>query len=239
MTWVFAALAWVWMAKSLKQAQKRLLLAAALLYLSSCPLLVFPLLKLWELPNREITELKGQYDVCVVLTGMLYADVPLDRPYFQTAADRIISPLYLLKAGKIKHILISGGFPPHFNTVSEAERLKDLLTTAGVSDSLITLEPLSLNTHENAKFTAHILKQKFPKAKVLLVTSSFHLRRALGCFEAQGITADPFATDFKSLSTPVYSFMSLFPSEGTFQTFYVLVHEVVGYLTYRALGYAK
>ncbi len=239
LTWVFAILIWALRAKSLSKIKKRLLAGVVLLYLCSCPLLVNNLMSVWELPNKEISELKEQFDVCVVLTGMLYAGVPSDRPYFQTAADRIIAPLYLLKSGKIKHIIISGGFPAHLNSISEAVKLKELLLTAGVADSLVTVEPNSLNTNENAKFTAQVLKEKFATSRVLLITSAFHLRRAMGCFRAQGIEVEPFATDFKSLRGQVYPAMALWPSEGAFQNFYVLVHEVVGYVTYFIVGYAK
>ncbi len=241
LTWIFLLLVWSIFGKNQKIIKRRIFFTMVVLYLVCCPALVNRLIWLWEIPNRKISELSEQYDVCVVLTGMLYMGVPDDRPYFQAAADRIIAPLYLLKANKIKHILISGGFPPSpTQTEPEAVQLKKLLLTMGIADSLITVEPHSLNTHENAKFTAQLLRQSFPEAKkILLVSSAFHLRRAQACFRAQGIEVTPFATDFKSVRAQVYPWMSLFPSESAFEDFYVLVHEIVGYLTYRALGYAR
>jgi len=66
----------------------------------------------------------------------------------------------------------------------------------GVPASVITAEPNALSTLENAEFSIPILR-KMGAHRVILVTSWFHSRRALACFEH-------FAPDIQFASRPSY-----------------------------------
>ena len=64
----------------------------------------------------------------------------------------------------------------------------------GVDPARIIVEDQSRNTEENARFTAAIVHPE-PKQRWLLVTSAFHMPRAIGVFEKAGfdVVADPVA----------------------------------------------
>jgi uncharacterized SAM-binding protein YcdF (DUF218 family) len=70
------------------------------------------------------------------------------------------------------------------------------LENRGVPASVITPEPTSLSTFENAQRSVPLLR-KMGAHRVILVTSWFHSRRALACFEH-------VAPDIQFYSRPTY-----------------------------------
>jgi uncharacterized SAM-binding protein YcdF (DUF218 family) len=78
-----------------------------------------------------------------------------------------------------------------------------LLVKAGVPAQAIQLEDKSRTTRENAQFTIRLLREQKVK-QVIIVTSWYHSRRALACFEhyapeiqfySRPCNFDPVATD--------------------------------------------
>jgi uncharacterized SAM-binding protein YcdF (DUF218 family) len=59
---------------------------------------------------------------------------------------------------------------------------RHLLVAAGVPAKMIELEDKSKTTKENAEFTVKLLRQQKVR-RVILVTSWYHSRRALACFQ--------------------------------------------------------
>lgn len=191
----------------------------------------------WEAPPTEISKLKT-YDVGIVLTGISNAQKePKDRLYLNKGGDRLLHTLQLYKMGKIRKILISGG---HYleDDIHEGKEMKNLFVLAGIPESDILLEGKSLNTRENASFSAQILKEKFAGQRYLLITSAFHLRRAKACFERVGIQTNVFSVDFYSQNRTWLPSHWLAPNEKSLYYWYVLSHEILGYVVYKAIGYA-
>jgi uncharacterized SAM-binding protein YcdF (DUF218 family) len=113
-------------------------------------------------------------DVIVVLGGGSE-----ERP--QRAAE-------LFKAGEAP-LIVCAGF-------GDADANEACLTNAGVPASAILLESKSRTTQENAQFTISMLHAHGVKSAII-VTSWFHSRRALACFEH-------YAPDIKFYSRPSY-----------------------------------
>ena len=113
-------------------------------------------------PQQVLTVDSGpvKADVMVVLGGGLR-----ERP--ERAAE-------LFKAGEAPLIICAGD--------GDAEANRTCLTNAGVSVTNIWLEPKSRTTRENAKFTIAMLRAQHLKSAII-VTSWYHSRRALVCFE--------------------------------------------------------
>ena len=82
------------------------------------------------------------------------------------------------------------------NEYKESLETKKYLISHGIPKKDIITEHKSRNTKENAKFSAEILKKKYPNGKFILITSAWHMKRALLCFKRNNITIDGFATDF-------------------------------------------
>ena len=72
-----------------------------------------------------------------------------------------------------------------------------LLLDLGVAREAIVVDNESRNTYENSRFTERLLKQRgIEKPTVLLVTSAWHMTRALGNFAKTSLKAVPAACDF-------------------------------------------
>ena len=211
--------------------------ALALLVLLTNPALVNEALLAWERPPVRLRQLPPHADAGILLSGITEArKSPHDRVYVQQGADRLLHTLWLYRAGRIRRIVVSGGsgaLNPQPGTRSEAQELRTLLRLAGVPDSVILVENRSRNTRENALFTKELLARHPDIRSTVLITSAFHQRRALGCFEQVGLHPSPFPAGFYSAD----HFVALVPSEEPLRLWGVLIHEIAGYLVYKVRGY--
>ena len=112
-----------------------------------------------------------QADVIVLLGGGMNAATNVcPYPNLCAAADRVWHAARIFKAGKAPAIVPSG---------TGCDRCEvPFLVDLGVPREAIRAEAESRNTEENAKFVAALLKDR-DRPKVLLVTSAWHMRRAL------------------------------------------------------------
>lgn len=238
--WVVGLMIFALFRKPSKLQKKGLRWALILLIILSNPYLINLLLLAWEVPPTPLKDLQKKYTVGVVLTGITQAKKsPKDRVYFATGADRIFHALMLYRKGYIKKILITGGTVSVTGQVeiSEAQRLLQVLLLAQVPREDIILEEKARNTRENAQLSQKILEDKFPNQDILLITSGFHMRRALGCFRKVGLNPEPFSAGFFSQDTNYFGFYSLIPSEKAIYRWYILSHEILGYVVYKLIGY--
>ncbi|GAB3224862.1 YdcF family protein [Hymenobacter seoulensis] len=220
---------------------KRLLLAAlglALVFTNGA--LINEVMLAWEVPPVRLSKL-GHHDAAVLLTGITGGrKAPHDRVYVTQGADRLLHTLWLYRAGRVRDIIVSGGSGAlsGVKTRSEAEELRILLRLAGVPPQDILLETESRNTRENALNTKALLARHPEIKSIVLVTSAFHERRALGCFRKVGLRPVAFPASYYSTDRqPTLSYW-LVPSEEAFRLWSILLHELSGYAVYRLLGYA-
>lgn len=80
--------------------------------------------------------------------------------------------------------------------VKEANVLAPLLATLGLGERRVILEDRSRNTFENAEFTFELAAPKAGETW-LLITSAFHMPRAVGCFRKAGWKILPYPVDFQ------------------------------------------
>ena len=105
--------------------------------------------------------------------------------------------------------------------VSEAKVYGDELLKWGVDPSDLVLEGRSLNTWQNAQYSAAWLDEH-PEDQVVLVTSGFHLRRAVLYFEHFGVRALPVRSDFESAQVRPW------PQAMNFLLMDLVLHEYAG-----------
>lgn len=94
--------------------------------------------------------------------------------------------LSLWRDGFASVLLVSGS--------DQADELARGFALSGVPRMDLRVENTSVNTHENARNSAVILKAN-GLSDVLLVTSAIHMRRAAGCFRHEGIAVSPVPAD--------------------------------------------
>ncbi len=239
--WVFIILFYAWFAKRSIKKNFALAICIILLYCASTPFLVGNLMLWWEVPPVAYAEME-KYDVGVILSGPVRNfKSPKDRVYIARGSDRFLHTADLYRKGIIENVVITGGYKKLGveKVANEAEKIKTILVNSGVPDSVIFLESDAKNTHENAVNAGRILKDKFEGGKYLLVTSAFHMKRSLACFEQEGIKITPFSTDFYTNDSPdTIHFTEFIPDAGSFSAFSLLIKEWVGLLIYKFMGYA-
>jgi uncharacterized SAM-binding protein YcdF (DUF218 family) len=124
-------------------------------------------------------------------------------------------------------ILVSGGQPPGA-TVTLAGAMKDSLERDfGVTGVLV--EDHSLDTHENAIFSARTLSQNGVR-KILLVTHASHMPRAAQTFIDAGLDVVPAPTIFAHVSTD--SVTSFIPRLSGLRESHYAIYEIAGRLWY-------
>lgn len=213
--------------------------AAVLLFLvGTNNALVNEALLAWEAPPATLRAV-APADAVVLLTGITTGGKsPHDRVYLGRGADRLTNALWLYRAGKVRRIIISGGSGSVFaSTSTEASALRTLLRLSAVPDSVIMLEEWSRNTRENAQYTQQLLARNPGIRSLVLVTSAFHMRRALGCFAKVGLRPQAFPADFYSSDRQLTPDYWLVPDPSALTRWSLLLHEVVGYWVYRLKGY--
>lgn len=168
-------------------------------------------LGLWSLPvvsNKLLDALESPYPpidvaalprvqaIVVLGGGMAAAETRAGLPDLNLAADREWHAARLYKAGKAPWVLVSAGRDPQ-NAYSGAQAMRRFLLDLGVPDEAIGLEEQSLNTRQNARFCAEILRSRGIK-RILLVTSAMHMPRSVSLFEAEGLEVIPAAADHEA-----------------------------------------
>jgi uncharacterized SAM-binding protein YcdF (DUF218 family) len=237
--WLVALVLGALVAQPGGQAQRRWLRAAGLLVLlGTNNALVNEALLAWEKPPVPLRAV-APADAVVLLTGVTTGQKsPHDRVYLGHGADRVTYALWLYRAGRARRIIISGGSGAVLSVANtEAKDLATVLRLAAVPKEDILLEERSRNTRENAKFTKQLLA-KHPEIKSLvLVTSAFHQRRALGCFAKVGLHPQSFPADFYSTDRSWPPDYWLVPDISALSRWSLLLHEMAGYIVYKVAGY--
>jgi uncharacterized SAM-binding protein YcdF (DUF218 family) len=228
-----------WILKNGKWKGRSFKTALLLLLILSNDFLTNEVVMLWELPATPISEIKKEYAIGIVLTGVTKGNMtPDDRVYFQRGADRVTHALQLYKTGAIKKILVSGGSGSLIERKrQEADEIADALRLMGVPDADILIENQSRNTHESAEAVRAMLKDSVSSSDCLLITSSFHMRRSRACFKKVGWATDTFTTDFLSHERKFALDVLLAPRVDALLNWTIMSREWVGMFAYKVMGY--
>lgn len=136
------------------------------------------------------------------------------------------------QVGRACRIEVSGG-DARGTGRSEAAVYGDALRALGVDAADLMLEGRSMNTWQNAQFSAALLKP-FAPDRVLLVSSGYHLRRGMLYFAHFGIEAVPERADYANGQ------MSWWPLSYNIAMADLAVHEYTGvwqYHWYNLMGW--
>ena len=186
-----------------------------------------------DAPNSYRPEVT--YDAVVLLGGVVdTSGSTRTEVAYGNNVERLTVVFDLLRAGKAKVVLLSGG-PLGDGLPTEAAFLKAQLISWGIVEERIVLDPLSKNTRENAVQSAK-LSHEHQFASVLLVTSAFHMKRAAGCFKAAGLSVDTLPVDYRMRDPgrdPTVLPRAEYLAEST-----RAIRELVGRVVYRVLGYS-
>jgi len=226
---------WAWR-RSPRWGRRLVVAALVLLWLPStspvADLLLLPLETRYPVPDDP-----PHAEVVVVLTGIVDMKAMRgDRVEMGMAADRILAGVDLIRQGRADYLLISGGSGDLFDqSVSEALVLSRFVLQLGVPRGQVLVEATSRNTYENALQTEELLREQ-GLSEIILVTSAFHMPRAMGCFRKVGLHPLPYPVDFRN-RWGRYDPLSILPRVGNLQRSSVAIREYVGLVMYWLQGY--
>jgi uncharacterized SAM-binding protein YcdF (DUF218 family) len=172
------------------ESRRRLLLMTvpvALLVLCSLPWVSYFAMATLEWPYPHMGPRPDDAEAIVVLGGYVQA---LDEGGTQVelgpdSRARCLMAVEVYRAGPRCPILVSGGkVEPKAPPVAEV--MHDFMIAQGVRPCDLIVEPESRSTYENAVECRKLLEERGIH-KIILVTEAFHMRRAAGCFQKQGL----------------------------------------------------
>ena len=143
----------------------------------------------------------GVYDKAQDLTGM---GAPSGE-----ALSRIVTTARLHKMLNIP-VIVSGGRVYGYRA-AEAPVMKRFLTDLGVPDPMIIVEDKSRDTIENARYARQICERR-GFVRPILVTSAYHLKRAVLSFSKAGLAVLPFPAGFRSWENQRYGLTAYLPN---------------------------
>ena len=147
---------------------------------------------------------RGAPDGVIVLGGAinpvisrLRGDVALTE-----SAERVTAIARLARAyPRARFVFTGGDFSLSGKAGAEADYLYPLLDSFGIARERVQLESRARNTAENAAFAKEIAKPK-PGERWLLVTSAFHMPRAVGAFRRAGFPVEAYPVDWHTPPRP-------------------------------------
>jgi len=139
------------------------------------------------------------------------------------------------EAGGVCRVIVSGGNPEH-HAATEADTYAPYLLRAGVARTDLVLENTSLTTWQNARNVTRLLAARADEANatLLLVTSAYHMPRALLDFRRFGTNPLPVVSSTRQALT------GWWPRLSNLQSAETALHELIGiaqFHVYRMIGW--
>ena len=207
------------------------LIGLIVLILSSLPIISNKFIAYLEKDYQpiEIADVEN-VDAIVVLSGMIrvIGDEENLKYEFTDSVDRFFAGLDLFNNNKSPILILTRGKMPWSLGIAEGEYLKELAIKYGVSEENIILTDEVQNTDQEAKAIKEILTED---AKIILVTSAFHMPRAEKVFKAANINLIPYPVDFQNSKSKT-TMMDFIPSAGSLFDTSHFVREMIGRLYY-------
>jgi uncharacterized SAM-binding protein YcdF (DUF218 family) len=209
-----------------------ILIAAATLPLGM--LLIAPLEDRFPLPPPDLPPPEG----IIVLGGAIDDQTSAARQetVFDEGGERLTEAVILAKRYPQARVVYTSGSSSFTGVTStEALQARKLMSQMGIAPERITLEDKSRNTDENARFTAAIVRPQ-PSQRWIVVTSAFHMPRAMGIFEKAGFHPIAYPVSFRTRGRWRYDLRLTFDPVRNLRIFEIAVHEWIGLVAYWASG---
>ena len=151
------------------------------------------------------------------------------------AAERITETARLaLRFADAKLVIIGGGSRIFNRGVEGSSAVAVLMNDLGVAEERLIVEKVSRNTFENATLTLPLINAA-PGETWLLVTSAFHMPRAVGVFRKAGLDVTAYPVDFRTRGDE--DLTRWFPSlPSGLKRFDVVAKEWAGLIVYYLTG---
>lgn len=178
-------------------------LALAVLTLSAWTtlgaLLLHPLESRFARPDTPPAAVDG----IIVLGGGFEGSINAARGGYElnSSGDRFVEAAVLARRYPDARLVVAGGSGAVFLTgEGDGQTAPRLLRALGVAKERLVLEKRSRDTYENAVETKRLVTPR-PGETWLLVTSAFHMPRAIGTFRAVDFAVEAWPADYRTAGT--------------------------------------
>jgi uncharacterized SAM-binding protein YcdF (DUF218 family) len=223
--WVFMLLILAIVTENPKKRKQYLIVSTIFFFFFSNGFIVGKILSHYEASYPKLQK----YDVGIVLGGFSGLNKRNNEIAFNWTGDRLFQAIALYRKGQIKQILLSSGSAKLIDKeVKEADLALNYLKLIGIPDSAILIENQSRNTLENAKNSLALIAKKNPQAKILIITSAWHIPRAKIAFGKQNTQKIKYYPTNFTGSTEFNLGDFIIPSASALGTWELLFKEWIG-----------
>jgi uncharacterized SAM-binding protein YcdF (DUF218 family) len=180
---------------------------------------------------------EGAPNGIVVLGGSIDPDISIAHgvPVVRASADRLIAAATLARRYPNARIVFTGGSGNLLsNDAREADYAAEIFESLGVSSERMAMDRRARNTQENAEFTKALAAPKSGE-RWLLVTSAYHMPRAIGVFRKAGFAVEPYPVDWRVGLTAAPLNFRILSADGL-RYVDTGMREWIGLLAYRITG---
>lgn len=214
--------------------------AALAVYLASIPAVGNTLLRAWEgrLPEttaaRVAVRVKGDAPpVILVLTAgwMRTTATGFEAKIGEPGWERLWAAVQLWE--RIGGTILFTGAPVADGSDSSAAAMARVAQKMGVPAAAIVVEPRSLNTYENFKFSAPLLPPRH--GPIVLITSALYMPRAYAVAQRMQLPVIAYPVEYTADAR--IGWQAWLPSNGGPAMLERLAHEWLGMAAYRVRGW--
>ncbi len=143
--------------------------------------------------EESYSPVPNDYKFVVVLGGKIYPHdhQPVSSQITPSLLSRLSHAIALVKKKPDATLVLTGNGA---ESKTEAEVMEAFALEMGVEKNKIFVEKKSMNTQDHPLYLKSLLQGK----KFVIVTSAYHMKRAVGLFRAQGLEGYPSPTDYQN-----------------------------------------
>lgn len=151
---------------------------------------------LYSAIESEAKNAPQDFTYVVVLGGKIFPNEnhPLSSQITPSLLSRLSYAIEIIKSKPGTTLVLTGNGA---GEKTEADLMEQFALKMGVEKERIILEKESMNTDDHPKYLKGLLTGK----KFAIVTSAYHMKRALRAFKAQGLEGIPLPTDYQNKSS--------------------------------------
>lgn len=172
----------------------------------------------------------------VVLGGGMdggYQAFPADQRLSNTSKNRVLAAASIVTPNGL--LFIAGGKARNRRSDAEADAMHELVQARLAEGVTVVTEVDSESTHQNALNLQSIFEQMQQPKDIVLVTSAWHMRRAVGVFRQRGFEVCTYGVDPQQhMGVPL---TALWPQTTALQKTKIALHEWLGWYFYRQQGF--
>ncbi len=148
----------------------------------------------------------------------------------QDSLQRLTEGMYLADEVPSAKVVFSGGRP--VNGISSAKAYAMTAALLGLEKSRIVMEEEPRDTYEEALKIHELIK----KDRFILVTSAYHMKRAVALFRKQGMNPIPAPAGHLIRSCQLFKPVNFLPASANVQNSSRTVHELLGIVYSKIAG---